>query len=69
MRFLDVRDWFVMLIIGATLGAGWTWVFIHPELPAFITIVSANATAGGIFHWICVVDDKKPDVRQEAPPA
>lgn len=61
-RPLEER-WFVMVVIAATLVAGWTWVFLYPSVTAFTIQVGATATAGGIFHWTCVEDDKRPDLR------
>jgi len=59
----DASDWIALALIGGGFIASWIYVFIHPSVTAYGICVGAVGTFGAIFHWICVLDDKKPDDR------
>jgi hypothetical protein len=61
MNKSDFRDWYIMLHMGGMLSASTWFMFLHPE--CFSQWAMFVATVGGIFHWLTIVDDKKPDAK------
>ncbi len=59
----DLRDTFVMLLVAQVWVASTVYLFLHPSEPVFVTWSGLCTTMGGIYHWICVRDDKIPDTR------
>lgn len=57
----DCRDTFVMAAVTAAWVASTVWVFIHPSEGAFATWAGLAATMIGAYHWLVMLDDKKPD--------
>ena len=59
----DLRDTFVMLLVAQVWVASTVYLFLHPSEPTFVTWSSLCATMGGIYHWLCIRDDKTQDCR------
>lgn len=57
----DCRDTFVMGAVTAAWAASTVWVFLHPTEGAFATWAGLAATMIGAYHWLVMLDDKRPD--------
>ena len=57
----DCRDTFVMGAVTAAWAASTVWVFLHPSEGAFATWAALAATMIGAYHWLVMLDDKRPD--------
>jgi hypothetical protein len=57
----DYRDTVVMLIVIAGWVAATVFLFWQPSAVNFATWAGLVATIGGIFHWLCISDDKRID--------
>jgi hypothetical protein len=57
----DLRDWFVMSLVGAAWTAATVFLFMHPDSGNFITWATVSATMCGVYHWIVMRDDKVRD--------
>ena len=58
MKYADI---FVMVIVSAAWIASTVYIFLHASDVNFATWCGMSATMGGIYHWLTVYDDKKPD--------
>ncbi len=61
MNKRDCRDSFVMGAVGAAWAASTVYIFIHPGEGAFATWGVLCATMTGAYHWLVMLDDKRPD--------
>lgn len=61
---MGLTDYVVMFIVSAAWFSGTVFLFIHPSEVNFATWAGLAVTIGGIYHWITVYDDKKPDDNQ-----
>ena len=57
----DCRDTFVMGAVTAAWTAGTVWVFLHPSEGAFATWAGLASVMIGCYHWLTMLDDKRPD--------
>lgn len=57
----QLKDYLVMVIVTAAWVAGTTYIFVHPSDVNFATWAAMAATMGGLYHWLTVYDDKRPD--------
>lgn len=57
----DSRDWFVMCAVTSAWCASTVWLFIHPSEAAFATWAGLAVTMIGAYHWLVLLDDKRPD--------
>jgi hypothetical protein len=57
----DARDWVIMALV--TLGwiAATVFLFTHPATVNFATWSGLTATICGVYHYLCVDDDKRVD--------
>lgn len=58
---LDCGDWIVVAFLFAFAITGAVYLFKHPSIEAYIAWLGILATAGGIFHWLRVKDQKVAD--------
>ena len=61
MNTRDCRDTASMVIFALAFAASVVYIFLHPTDINFATWAGLTATMGGIFHWLCIYDDKKKD--------
>ena len=61
MNKQDYRDYFVLGIVTAGWAAATVFLFRHPSSVNFATWAGLVATLGGMYHWLCVSDDKRVD--------
>ena len=61
MNKQDYRDFFVLGIVAAGWAASTVFLFLYPSSVNFATWAGLVATIGGVFHWLCVSDDKRVD--------
>lgn len=57
----DFRDRVVLVMTCSGWVAATVFLFQNPASVNFATWSGLVATIGGIFHWICVYDDKRVD--------
>ena len=57
----DLDDWIVMLIVTAAWVASTVFLFKHPDPANFVTWAGFGATEVGVYRWLTIADDKKPD--------
>lgn len=57
----DARDRFVMGAVTAAWIASTVYLFIHPSEGAFATWAGLAVTMVGAYHWLVILDDKRPD--------
>jgi hypothetical protein len=70
MNKQDYRDYFVLGIVTAGWLAATVFLFLYHSSVNFATWAGLVATIGGVFHWLCVSDDKRVDcgnVKAELP--
>lgn len=58
---LDCGDWIVVTFLFAFAATGAVYMFKHPSDVNFAAWLAILATAGGIFHWLRVKDQKVAD--------
>lgn len=58
---VKLTDYFVLGMVSAAWVASTVYLFLHPTDTNFATWGALAATMGGIYHWITVYDDKRPD--------
>jgi hypothetical protein len=58
MKFADA---FVIFVITAALTAATVYIYLHASDTNFAAWCGLVATVGGIYHWLTVYDDKRPD--------
>ena len=56
-------DFLVGVIVTAEWAAATVYLFLHPSEINFGTWCGFGATIGGIYHWLTVYDDKRPDTK------
>jgi hypothetical protein len=61
MNKQDYRDYFVLGIVTAGWVAATVFLFWYPSSVNFATWAGLVATIGGVYHWLCVNDDKRVD--------
>jgi hypothetical protein len=61
IKNFDVRDWLVITLVTAAWAASTIFLFKHPSDVNFATWAGLAVTMTGTYHWLCIVDDKKPD--------
>lgn len=59
----DLSDWLVLIMIACSFVASWVYVFMHPSDTNFGICVGGVATSGGLFQFLRISDDKRPDVK------
>ena len=59
----DIRDWFILLHLGAGSVSIMTYAYLHPDVSTFVAACGALTTALGLFHWFMIHDSKVPDAR------
>lgn len=59
----DARDWFVMILVAGVWIASTVFLFKNPVTTNFMTWSGVCATMTGVFHFLCVHDDKQQDCR------
>jgi len=57
----EIRDWFVMVLLAAVAIASGVYIFKHPSDGNYITWCTLIGTLGGIYHWLVLIDSKRPD--------
>ena len=57
----DIRDHIVMVIVTVVLAFGTVFLVKHPTDGNFLTWAGLVATVTGLYHFLCVFDDKRPD--------
>lgn len=57
----DYRDYFVLGVVTAGWLAATVFLFRYPSTVNFATWAGLVATVGGIYHYLCVNDDKRTD--------
>jgi hypothetical protein len=63
----DFRDDAVMGLVTAAWISATVFLFIHPSEVNFATWATFSATICGVYHWLCVFDDKRPDANNDDP--
>ena len=58
---MEVRDWFVMLVMTGMVAAATVYLYLHPGVDSFGIWAGMVTTFGGIYHWIVYLDAKRPD--------
>lgn len=61
MNKQDVRDWFIMLHVGAAVNLIIFLMFKHPDPVTIGAGCTAVPTLLGLYHWFTQRDDKIPD--------
>jgi len=61
MTVQDARDWVVMGIVTAIIAAATRFLFTHAVPMNFCTWAGVVTTVCGIYHFLIVSDDKRPD--------
>ncbi len=61
MNKQDYRDYFVLAVVTAGWLAATVFLFRYPSSVNFATWAGLVATVGGIYHYLCVSDDKRMD--------
>jgi hypothetical protein len=61
VKEVEARDWFVMLLLGGVLVASTVYIFKHPDDINFGAWCTFVGTVGGIYHWLVLIDSKRPD--------
>ena len=61
MNKQDYRDYFVLAVVTAGWLAATVFLFHYPSSVNFATWAGLVATVGGIYHYLCVSDDKRMD--------
>lgn len=61
MNTQDFRDIFVLLMVSAGWSAATVFLFMYPSTTNFTIWSTLVGTIGGMYHWICVTDDKRLD--------
>jgi hypothetical protein len=67
MNTQDYRDYFVTAIVAAGWTAATVFLFMYPSSTNFGIWGTLVGTIGGIFHWLCVSDDKRVDAGNVVP--
>jgi hypothetical protein len=57
----DYRDIFVLLMVSAGWVAATVFLFLYHSTANFGIWAGLVGTIGGVYHWICVSDDKRVD--------
>jgi hypothetical protein len=57
----DYRDYFVLGVVSVGWLAATVFLFLYPSSVNFATWAGLVATIGGIYHYLCVSDDKRVD--------
>jgi hypothetical protein len=57
----DKRDTVVMVMVCCGWVAATVFLFMYPQSINFATWAGLVATIGGVFHWLCISDDKRVD--------
>lgn len=57
----DYRDFAVLVLVTMGWVAATLFLFIHPSATNFATWAGFGATVGGVYHFLCVNDDKRVD--------
>ena len=58
---MEIRDWFVMAMMGATGLIASVALFLHFSAGAFVTWAGLQGTLIGAYHWFVIRDQKVPD--------
>ena len=61
MIIKDLRDIWVVLAVSAAWVFSTIYLFRHPSDMNFATWAALCTTVTGVYHWICMKDDKIPD--------
>ena len=61
MNKQDYRDTFVLMMVSGGWVAATVFLFLYPTQMNFATWAALVATVGGIYHYLCVSDDKRED--------
>lgn len=57
----DLRDWLVMGLVTIAWVAATVFLFKYHTEMDFATWATFSATITGVYHFLCVHDDKVPD--------
>lgn len=57
----DIRDHIVMVIVTVVLVFATVFLVRHPTDANFMTWAGLVATIVGVYHFLCIFDDKRPD--------
>jgi len=60
----DYRDWLVMTLVTVAWGVATVFLFQHATEMNFATWAAFSGTTTGVYHWLCVKDQKMPDAYQ-----
>jgi hypothetical protein len=61
MGEVEVRDWFVMVLLAAATVASGVYLFKHASDINFGAWLTFLGSMGGIYHWLVLIDSKRPD--------
>ena len=61
MNKQDYRDFFILGVVCVIMLEATVFLFLYPSSVNFATWSGLVATVGGVFHWLCVSDDKRVD--------
>lgn len=61
MNKQDYRDVAVLILVSVGWLAATLFLFLYPSPINFATWAGFGATVGGVYHFLCVSDDKRID--------
>lgn len=61
---MELKDWFVVLLVAAAWTAATAFIFMHPDTANFVTWATVTSAMTGFYHFMMVRDSKIPDAPQ-----
>jgi di/tricarboxylate transporter len=61
VKIKDLRDILVFVLVTAAWVFSTVYLFDHPTDTNFATWAGLCLTITGVYHWICMKDDKEKD--------
>jgi hypothetical protein len=58
---MNIRDWFVLVLVALLWIAATIYLFIHPSEADFATWGAICGTMTGAYRWLDLKDSKVPD--------
>ena len=58
---MELKDWFVVILVAAVWIAATIFVFLHPDSVNFATWATVTSVMTGFYHYMMVRDSKVPD--------
>lgn len=60
---MNVRDWFVILLVALVWIASTVFLFLYPKEANFATWAAVCGTMTAAYRWLDLKDSKVPDAR------